>query len=186
MNFTKFVSDKIIEIKGKYPDSRSALLPALQIVQEEKGCIDSDGIKWLAGLFDLSAAEVAEVASFYSMLHMKAVGKYHIQICRTLSCSLCGSSKLKDAIENRFGISQFEVTPDGNWSYEEVECLGACGGAPAMMINDVLFENLTLEKFERIVHRIEKDRPTLRFSPKRGALGTTLRGYKLSEINNQR
>lgn len=186
MIFAKYVADKIIELKGKYPEARSALLPALQIVQEEAGYVNEEGVKWLAKLFDLSPVEVAEVATFYSMLHPKPVGKYHIQICRTLSCSLCGSAKLKDLLEKRFSLAPFEVSADGNWSYEEVECLGACGGAPAMMINDVLFENLTIEKFEQIIRRIEKERPTLRFSTKRGTLGTTLRGFKLSEINSQR
>jgi NADH-quinone oxidoreductase subunit E len=186
MAFSKFVVDKIIELKSRYPVARSALLPALQIVQEERGSLDSEGIEWLAQQFNLAAAEIIEVASSYSLLRRTTVGKYHIQICRTLSCAICGATDLKEAIEERLHLQEGLISPDGMWSYEEVECLGACGGAPALMINDVLFENVSPEKFDQIITRIEKDKPTLRFSAKREALGTTARGFRLSELNFQR
>lgn len=173
---------RIEEIKKRYPDPKSAVMPALYIAQEELGTITDQAIEWAAEKVGMAPVHVREVATFYTMYYKKPVGKYHVQICRTLSCALCGARKLSEHLKNRLKIGPGEVTPDGMWSYEEVECLGSCGTAPMCEINDCYFENLTVEKFEQILARIEKEKPDLRFSTVNDRLGEGLKDYPKSEI----
>lgn len=173
---------RVEDLKKLYPDPQSAVMPALYVAQEELGSITEDAIQWVAAKVNMSPVHVMEVATFYTMYYKKPVGKYHVQICRTLSCALCGARKLTEHIYNRLGIKSGEVTSDGMWSYEEVECLGSCGTGPMCEINDHYFENLTVEKFDKILTRIEKEQPDLRLSTKEGKLGEGLKGYTKSEI----
>ncbi len=167
----------------KYPDKRSAVMPALYIVQEERGFVSLEGICWVSERLGLSAAQVLEVVTFYTMFYKKPVGKYHFQVCRTVSCALRGASEIMAALAKRFdGLLPNEVSADGKWSYEEVECLGSCGTAPVCQINDHLFENLTPEKLLAIIERIEKESPDLRFSTIKDRLGEGLKDYPKSEI----
>ena len=182
----KRLSDKaearLAEMIALYPSKQSGIMAALYIAQEELGSVTDQAIAWVAERIGIAPVQVMEVATFYTMYYKKPVGKYHVQICRTLSCALCGSKKLSEAFHKRFGLKPGEVSKDGKWSFEEVECLGSCGTAPMCEINDTYFENLTSEKFEEILNRIEAENPNLRFSTIEDRLGDGLKGYPKSEV----
>ncbi len=173
---------RLEELKGKYPDPRSAVMPALYIVQEELGSINDEAISWVSEAVDIPPVHVKELATFYTMYYQKPVGKYHIQVCRTLSCAICGSKKLSEKIHERLGIAPGEVSEDGMWSFEQVECLGSCGSAPMCEINDVYFENLSPEKLDELMDVIESQKPDLRYSTIRGELGDGIKGRTKSEV----
>ncbi len=173
---------RIEELKKRYPSVKSAVMPALYIAQEELGHITDEAIEWVSVKVGIAPVHVREVATFYTMYYKKPVGKYHVQVCRTLACALCGARKLTEHLKSRFKVNPGEVTSDGMWSYEEVECLGSCGTGPMCEINDCYFENLTIEKFEQILTRIEKEKPDLRLSTINDTLGAGLKDYPKSEI----
>ncbi len=173
---------RLQEMISKYPTKRSAIMAALYIAQEELGVINERAIAWVAARIDAPPVQVMEVATFYTMYYKKPVGKYHVQICRTLSCAICGSKKLSEHFHRRFGLKPGEVSKDGNWSFEEVECLGSCGTAPMCEINDTYFENLTVEKFDKLLDRIQSEKPDLRFSTINDRLGDGLKGHPKSEV----
>lgn len=170
------------EIIPLYPQSRSAVMPLLYIAQEEFGLITQEGIEWVASKINLPPVQVWEIATFYTMYYKKPVGKYHFQVCRTLPCALRGAKMVSEYLHKKFGLQPGEVSADGLWSFEEVECLGSCGTAPMCQINDVFFENLTEAKLDTIIERIGKERPDLRFSTVRDELGAGLSGCPKSEI----
>ena len=181
-NISKSAEESLNKIKARYPDPKSAVMPALYIVQEELGVINDEGIAWVASQLDIAPVHVMELATFYTMYYRKPVGKYHVQVCRTFSCGICGSKKLVEKLKDRLRIAPGEVSEDGMWSYEQVECLGSCGTAPMCEINDQYFENLTPEKLDALMDRIEKEKPDLRYSTIRGKLGKGLQGAPKSEI----
>ena len=174
---------RIEEIKQLYPVVRSAVMPALYLAQEELGSITQDAVIWVASKLGLSPVHVMEVATFYTMYYKQPVGKYHFQVCRTLSCALRGARRVSEHLSKSFGgISPSEISPDGMFSFEEVECLGSCGTAPMCQINDVFFENLTIEKLDEIIARIRREQPDLRYSTKRDSIGAGLSGFPKSEV----
>lgn len=170
------------EIVAQYPQKRSAVMPLLYIAQEHTKYITQQAVNWVAAKLEMPPVQVWEVATFYTMYYKKPVGKYHVQVCRTLPCALRGARKVSEYFHKRLGVKPGEVTKDGMWSFEEVECLGSCGTAPMCQINDVFFENLTDEKLDMIVARIEKEQPDLRFSTVKDELGAGLAGAPKSEI----
>src|SRR2546423_14750378 len=135
----------------KYPRKRSALLPILHIVQNEENKISEEAIKYIANRLDIEPIEVYEVITFYTMFFTEAIGKYHIQLCRTISCMLCGSEEVLSHLEKKLGIRPGQVTPDGRFRLSEVECLGSCSTAPAMQVNFDFHEELTPEKIDKIL-----------------------------------
>lgn len=173
---------RIQAVVKKYPSSKSAVMPALYIAQAELGWITEDAVRWVSERLSLPPSHVLEVASFYTMYYKKAVGKYHIQLCRTLSCMLCGARGLTDFLKTRLQIKPHEVSSDGFWSWEEVECLGSCGTAPMVQINDVFFENLTPDKLSELIDRIEREKPDLRYSEVTGKLGGGLSDLPRSQV----
>ncbi|HZD40934.1 MAG TPA: NAD(P)H-dependent oxidoreductase subunit E [Terriglobales bacterium] len=151
---TEFSSEalkKFEETVSRYPKKEAAILPVLYLAQEEFGCLDQEAIAYVAKLMDQSPARVYGVVSFYTMFNMKPIGRYHIQVCRTLSCALRGAERVTGWIKNRLGIEVGETTPDGKFTLSEVECLASCGTAPMMQINDNYYENLTEEKVAEIL-----------------------------------
>ena len=182
MTLSDQAEKRIAELIPLYPEKKSAVMPALYIAQEELGWLTHDAINWVAARVGIPEAHVTQVATFYTMYYKQGVGKYHIQICRTLSCMLCGARGLTKYIKERLGTAPGEVSADGMWSYEEVECLGSCGTAPMLEINDVFFENLTSETLGTLMDRIEKDQPDLRYSTIRGELGRGLPDHKRSAV----
>ena len=138
-------------LKQQYPQPRSALIPALRIAQDEVGYLAHDAVREVAAMFRLSPNEVYEVASFYTMLFKKPVGKYVIQVCTNISCLLCNCESLMAHLQKRLGIKPGETTPDGRFTLFEVECLASCGTAPVVQINEKYHEDLTVEKLDRIL-----------------------------------
>lgn len=173
---------RVEELKKLYPDHKSAIMPALYIAQEELGYISQQAVDWVSSRIGIAPAHVWEVATFYTMYYKKPVGKYHVQVCRTLSCALCGTKKLSAFLKDRLKVAPGEVTADGMWSWEEVECLGSCGSAPMCEINDSFFEHLTPEILGELMDRIEREQPELRYSTKSDSLGAGLKGYPKSQV----
>jgi len=139
------------EALKKYPTRMAALLPALWLAMGQNGYLTEEILEYVAGRLDLSPVHVYAVAEFYTMFRDEPVGVYHLELCRNLSCTLSGSEDLVAHLEEKYGIFPGETTGDGMFSLELVECLGSCGTAPAMRVNDVYCENLTVEKLDRII-----------------------------------
>jgi len=150
-SFSSEVEAEIDRHLAKYPVTRSAILPLMFIVQRERGYLDPPGIAYLAKRLSLRITDIWEVATFYSMLHTKPIGKYHIQICRTLSCKIMGADKITKHCADKLGIKPGETTADGRFTISEVECLGSCGTAPMFQVNFDYHENLTPEKIDQIL-----------------------------------
>lgn len=138
----------------RYPEGKhkSALLPILHIAQAESdGWLSVPVMNSVAEILNIQPIEVYEVASFYTMFHLKPVGKCLIEVCRTSSCWLRGAYDIVSHIETRLGIKDGETTPDGKFSLRTVECLGSCGTAPMLQIGEQYHENLTLEKVDSLI-----------------------------------
>lgn len=149
---------KIDAVLDRYPRRSSALLPALHLVQDELGWVSTGAMEYVAGKLGVAPAFVAGVVSFYTMFHRKPVGKHHLQICRTLSCMLRGSRDTMNHLKGRLGIGPGEVTPDGNFSLEWVECLGACDTAPCAQVNDQDVPLLDTAAADALLERLRKER----------------------------
>ena len=142
----------------KYPpdQKQSAVMAALTIVQDENGgWLSRELIDAVAQFLSISAVSVYEVATFYSMYQLKPVGKHKVCVCTNISCLLRGSEEIVDHVEDKLGIKMNETTPDNLVTLKEVECLGACAGAPAMQIGDTYHENLTPEKIDHIFKELK-------------------------------
>lgn len=148
---SQLTREKIRRIKDLFPHRKSAILPALHEVINDVGYTNSDILKEIASLLDLSPLEVSETASFYTFFPKKGTGKYLIQVCTNLSCSLLGADGLVKYLEDKLKIRVGETTGDGKFSLTTVECLGSCGTAPVMQINQDYHENLTKERIAKIL-----------------------------------
>lgn len=141
-------------IVRKLPCRDSAVVPALSYIQKEKGYISESDMEDLAVILQFPQSRIFSAASFYSMLRLRPKGKYHIQVCTNVSCSLPDTESLIDYISGKLGIGSGESTPDGLFSLESVECLGSCGYAPAMMINTEHYEALSFKKVDEIIDTV--------------------------------
>ena len=139
-----------------YPQKRSALIPLLHLVQEQDGHLTGDGMAHVAELLDLTPAEVYGTATFYDMLFTHPVGKYLVSICTNIACILRGADDLYHHCQDKLGIRHKQTTPDGQFSLEEVECIGACSWAPAVQVNYDFHENLTPEKMDGVLDEYRK------------------------------
>lgn len=153
--FKKENEEKFQELLKRYPDKASLTLPSLWMVQYQEGFISEDAMVYLAKKLGTTPMDIQSIASFYTMFNLKPVGKYHIQLCKTLSCMLRGSREIKSHIENRLGIKFGQSTQDMKFTLSEVECLGSCGTSPCMSLNDEYKENLTLEKVDEILDGLQ-------------------------------
>lgn len=143
---------------AKYPSEQkqSACMPALRILQEQNGgWLTNDLMDAVAEYLEMPAISVYEVATFYSMYEMEPVGRHKICVCTNVSCMLCGSDEIVGHLRNRLGISLGETTPDGRFTLKEVECLGACGGAPMFQIGTRYYENLTPQRIDAILDELD-------------------------------
>ena len=145
------------DILARYPTKESALLPVLHLAQKEFGYFTMDQMDAVANLLDLPKVRVYRVVSFYTMCQRRQVGQYLVQVCTNISCSLLGAERLLGHLQSKLGIKAGETTADGLFTLCEVECLGACGSAPVMMINDEYYENLTPDKAYAILDRLKRD-----------------------------
>lgn len=134
---------------------RSALIPLLYLAQRDKGYVTEAAMIEIAGILDLTPPQVYETVTFYTMLNLKPVGRFHIQVCKSLMCALVGSDTLIGWIKAKLGIGPGETTPDGAFTLSTVECLAACGTGPMMQINDDYYERLTEEKLDRILSELK-------------------------------
>ncbi len=143
------------DVVSRYPEGKqkSALLPLLHLVQAEFGWVSPPAMDKVAEYLDILPIEVYEVASFYSMYLLRPQGKYLLEVCRTGPCCLVGAEKIMKYIEEKLGVREGEVTPDGLFSWRGVECLAACGFAPVLQIGPeyTFYENLTPEKVDKLV-----------------------------------
>ena len=146
---------KINDIAKQYPDKNSALLPALHLIQDKFGWIPPETVKELAQILITTPNKIYGILTFYTMFNTQPVGKYHIQVCRNVSCSLLGSKHIYNHLSQKYDIQAGGTTADSKYTLNLVECLGACGSAPVMMINDKYYENLTIEKVEKILETLE-------------------------------
>ena len=158
-NYTPFFDEiemKTVEYhKSKYPAQMAAVMPLLWMIQEKYGWISTDAMKYVGDLLNLPHDHVLGVATFYSMYFKKPMGKYHLQICTNVSCMLCGGYDLFNHISGKLGIKNKEITSDGIFSIEEVECLGSCATAPMLQINNKEFhEKLTLEEADKLLENL--------------------------------
>lgn len=146
---------RIKGLEGRYPDARAATLPALWVAQRELGWISPEACDEVARALGLTAAHVRGVATFYTMFNKKPVGRYLIQVCSTLSCSLMGAESVVACIERKLGIECGGTTADGKFTLVKVECLAGCGAAPMMQINEDYYESLTEDRINAILDSLE-------------------------------
>lgn len=153
---TQFSQEKletVNQIISRYPQGKqkSALLPVLHLAQEEFGWLSTETMDYVASLLNLEPIEVYEVATFYSMYHLKPVGRYVFEVCQTGPCMVRGSDEILDYIREKLNIAPGETTEDGMFTLKTVECLGACGYAPMMQLGKFYKEHLTKEKIDQII-----------------------------------
>ena len=146
---------EIEALKARYPEAKAAVLPILWKVQEKKGWIDDEGMEVVATLCNVPKSHVWGVVSFYTMFFDKPMGRNHVQVCTNVSCMLRGGEKLYHEMKARLGIEHMQRTPDGMFSLEEVECMGACGGAPMIAVNETFFEAVSSSEAETIIAEIK-------------------------------
>ncbi len=145
---------KIEALKKRYPSPKALSLPCLWMAQYQEGVISLEAIEVIGQLLDTPAMEIYSVATFYTMFNLERVGTYHLQLCKTLSCALCGKAEILDYLQSKLGISVGESSADGRYTLTQVECLGSCGTAPVMQINDRYYENLDREKIDTILETL--------------------------------
>ncbi len=147
---------EILEAMKKYQSRRCAVMDAMMIAQKATGSITQTDMEDIARLLEMNPVEVNAAASFYTMYNiLKPVGRRHIQVCRNLPCSLLGAEHIVAYLERRLGIKTGETTSDNKFTLSTVECLGSCGTAPMMQINDDYHENLTVEKIDELLKSLE-------------------------------
>ena len=153
--FTEENLRKIEEIRKRYPKPMAAVLPVLWLAQEQFGWISEEVMHYVAEVLDVPFSHILGVVTFYTMYNKKPVGKYHIQICANVSCMLRNSDSLVEHLERRLAIKVGETTPDKMFTLDVVECLGSCGTAPMMQVNDDYYENLDAEKVDLLLNEFK-------------------------------
>lgn len=154
MNDFKYTPEnekKFQEYVSRYPKIDSCMLPALWLVQEQIGWVSPEAMVYVAQKLGKTPIQVYEVATFYTMFNLKPIGKYHIELCKTLSCMVSGARELRAYIKDILGLEPGQTSDDGLFTFTEVECQGACGDAPMMALNNVYHGQLTKEKLEKII-----------------------------------
>jgi NADH-quinone oxidoreductase E subunit len=149
--FNETIIKEIDGIRAKYPDRKSALLPSLYIAQREFGWLSHEAMTCVAQTLNLPEAFVRGTASFYSMFKHKPVGRNVIQLCTNVSCMILGAEKLVDCLENKYGVKPNGTSQDSRFSLVIMECIGACGTAPAMLVNTDFYDNLSEQRIEEIL-----------------------------------
>lgn len=145
----------VAEALSRYPVKRSAVLPVLWIAQREWGWLSTAALRLVADSIGLPESEVFGIATFYTMFNMKPIGRHHLQVCMTLSCSLMGSDRLFKHLEQKLGVGHGETTSDGRYTLRKVECLAACGGGPCMQVGFDYHENLTEARADALLEKLK-------------------------------
>ena len=147
------------QIISKYPEKRSAVMPLLYLAAAEEGHVTDEGMEEVAEWCGITPAQVLSVASFYTMYKRERTGKYLVSCCTSISCMLLGGDDILHAVEDESGVPHGETDDEGLISVEHVECIGACGGAPAVQVNYELVEGISAEKGRELVRWLKKARP---------------------------
>jgi NADH-quinone oxidoreductase subunit F len=156
MQLPPVIEAKFNELLGRYPVKRSALVPMMLYAQDHFGFLSDDLIDEISRRLELNRLQVEETLAYYSMLRRKQAGRHHVQVCTNISCMLRGGHELYQHVQKRLGIGNKEVSPSGTFSLEEVECIGACTGAPAMQVNYDFYENLNPDKVDAILEQLQE------------------------------
>ena len=158
MTFSPELETRFTKLLANYPPGRqrSAVVPMLIYAQDEVGSITAELVEEVARRTGITPLQVEEVVSYYSMLHRHPLGKHHIQVCTNISCMLAGGAELWDHACKKLGIGHNEVTADGQFSLEEVECIGACSWAPALQVNYEFHHQMTPEKLDQLIESLRK------------------------------
>ena len=154
----KFTEDNLKRIEeslSRYPQKRAALMSVLYIAQEQNGFISGEVITEVANLLEITSEDVLGVVTFYTMYHQQPMGKYHMQVCTNISCMLKGGYEIYERVKEKLGIDNMQVSPDKLFSLEEVECMGSCGTAPMLAVNEDYFENLTKKSIDQIIESLK-------------------------------
>lgn len=155
----KFTEENLKRVEkeiSKYPQKRAAVMAALWIAQGQNGYISGEVMQEVARLLEMTPEDVLGIVTFYTMNHQKPMGKYHIQVCTNVSCMLRGGYDIYKHIKQKLNIENMQVTQDNLFSIEEVECMGSCGTAPMIAVNEDYYENLNLEKVDDIINSFSK------------------------------
>jgi NADH-quinone oxidoreductase subunit E len=157
-NSFKFTVENLERINkeiSKYPVKKPAVMAALYIAQEQNGYISNEVIQEVSEILEMTTEEVYGVVSFYTMYYQKPMGKNHIQVCTNVSCMLRGGYDIWNQVKEKLGVDNMGVTDDHKFSLEEVECMGSCGTAPMLAVNEDYYENLTKEKVEELINSLK-------------------------------
>lgn len=176
MSLSQQTREQAREIIARYPQARSALLPMLHLVQAEEGYVSADGIALCAEELSITTAEVAAVATFYTMYHRKPAGEYHIGVCINPGCGILGGDAIWEKLSSRLGIGHDEVTTDGKISLERIECQAACTHAPVMTANWEFLDNMTPESAVAVVEKLASGQEVI------STRGPKIRTFKESEL----
>ena len=159
MSWPSDVRRRAEEIIARYPEARSAVMPLLYLAMRQDGGLTLGGMREVAGYTGLTPVQVESVASFYSMYKRGAAGRYIVSVCTSISCHLLGGENVLDAVADETGVPSAETGTDGTFSIEAVECIGACGGAPAVQVNYELIEGVTPEAGRRLCRWLAEEQP---------------------------
>lgn len=154
VEFTPEELETVARLKGLYPNAKSAIMPVLWMAQKKWGWLSVPVMQHVAEVMSLPYSHVFGVATFYTMYFKKPMGRHHVQVCTNVSCMLRGGERIYEHVSGRLGIGHNDRTPDGLFSLEEVECMGACGGAPMVAINEEYHENITVEQLDRMLDEL--------------------------------
>ena len=176
MSLSQQTREQAREIIARYPQARSALLPILHLVQAEEGYVSADGIALCAEELSITTAEVAAVATFYTMYHRKPAGEYHIGVFINPGCGILGGDAIWEKLSNRLGIGHDEVTTDGKISLERIECQAACTHAPVMTANWEFLDNMTPESAVAVVEKLASGQEVI------STRGPKIRTFKENEL----
>lgn len=156
MQLSSETIEKIDRLIPRYPEKRSAALPLLHLVQEEKGHVSPEAVEWIAAKLGLEPINLFELVTFYPMLRENPAGRHHIKICRTLPCALSGAYQTCEAFEEALGCKRDTTSEDGSYTIEFVECHANCGRAPVVMVGEELYENVDPAKAREMAERMKK------------------------------
>jgi len=170
---------------GAYPDPRSAVMPLLYVAALEHGHVSDDAMRQVAELTGLTSAQVSAVASFYTMYKREEVGRYLVSVCTSISCFLLGADDVLDAIEDETGTPDGERSGDGVFSVEHVECLGACGGAPAVQVNYELIEGVVPDKGRALCRWLRDAKPDMVLGDEMQSLFGGVRSFEWGPRENE-
>ncbi len=152
---TKEMREEIEEITGRYPTRRSAIMPSLFLAQKKHGYLPGEVLLEVAAVLDVPEIWVYEVATFYTMFNTEPVGRFHVMLCTNVSCLLLEAGSLLSHLEKSLGITRGETTGDGPFTLSVVECLGSCGTAPVMQVNETYYENLSAQGIDQILEELK-------------------------------